>query len=135
MMFVWRSSPAQVLDTPAAQSRRVSILQRNGVQAVTSRRLLPMAGLTRGKRSPVTCWLKCDNACARQVCNTSSNEYFRDVAAAAMTRRALLGTGTAGAMSVLVAACTPGTDEAGANTTGTFGAPRSEERRVGKVRM
>src|SRR5690625_2183004 len=123
MMFVWRSIPAQVLDTPAAQSRRVSIVQRNGVQAVSARRLLPMAGLTRGERSPVTCWLKCDNACARQVCNTSSNEYFRDFAAAAMTRWALLGTGPAGAMSVLVAACTPGTDEAGANTTGTFGAP------------
>ena len=46
--------------------------------------LLPMLGHTKGKRSPVTCALKCDNACAGEVCNTSSNGYFRDIASAAM---------------------------------------------------
>ena len=29
--------------------------------------LLPMLGHTKGKRSPVTCALKCDNACAGEV--------------------------------------------------------------------
>ena len=46
--------------------------------------LLPMLGHTKGKRSPVTCALKCDNACAGEVCNTSSNSYFRDIASATM---------------------------------------------------
>ena len=44
--------------------------------------LLPMLGHTKGKRSPVTCALKCDNACSGEVCNTSSNSYFRDIASA-----------------------------------------------------
>ncbi len=62
--------------------------------------LLPMLGHTKGKRSPVTCALKCDNACSGDVCNTSSNSYFRDIASATMSRRAALGFGAAGALAV-----------------------------------
>ncbi|MGW9414908.1 PhoX family protein [Arthrobacter cupressi] len=64
--------------------------------------LLPMLGHTKGKRSPVTCALKCDNACASPACNTSSNSYFRDIASAAMSRRAALGFGAAGALAVVL---------------------------------
>ncbi|WP_427129525.1 PhoX family protein [Pseudarthrobacter sp. S9] len=63
--------------------------------------LLPMLGHTKGKRSPVTCALKCDNACSGEVCNTSTNSYFRDIASATMSRRAALGFGAAGALAVV----------------------------------
>lgn len=59
-----------------------------------------MLGHTKGKRSAVTCALKCDNACSGEVCNTSSNSYFRDIASATMSRRAVLGFGAAGALAV-----------------------------------
>ncbi|MCU1555802.1 MAG: phosphatase, partial [Arthrobacter sp.] len=62
--------------------------------------LLPMLGYTKGKRSAVTCALKCDNACSGEVCNTSSNSYFRDIASATISRRAVLGFGAAGALAV-----------------------------------
>ncbi|MEV7135644.1 PhoX family phosphatase [Arthrobacter sp. NPDC093128] len=64
--------------------------------------LLPMLGHTKGKRSPVTCALKCDNACSGEVCNNSSNSYFRDIASATMSRRAALGFGAAGALAVVL---------------------------------
>jgi secreted PhoX family phosphatase len=64
--------------------------------------LLPMLGHTKGKRSAVTCALKCDNACTGEVCNTSSNSYFRDIASATMSRRAALGFGAAGALAVVL---------------------------------
>ena len=64
--------------------------------------LLPMLGHTKGKRSAVTCALKCDNACAGDVCNTSSNSYFRDIASATMSRRTALGFGAAGALAVVL---------------------------------
>ncbi|MFJ6028604.1 PhoX family protein [Pseudarthrobacter sp. NPDC092424] len=64
--------------------------------------LLPMLGHTKGKRSAVTCALKCANACAGDVCNTSSNSYFRDIASATMSRRAALGFGAAGALAVVL---------------------------------
>ncbi|XAS66613.1 PhoX family phosphatase [Micrococcaceae bacterium Sec5.7] len=64
--------------------------------------LLPMLGHTKGKRSAVTCALKCDNACSGAVCNTSSNSYFRDIASATMSRRAALGFGAAGALAVVL---------------------------------
>jgi secreted PhoX family phosphatase len=63
--------------------------------------LLPMLGHTKGKRSPVTCALKCDNACSGEVCNTSTNSYFRDIASATLSRRAALGFGAAGALAVV----------------------------------
>ncbi|NVM97279.1 PhoX family phosphatase [Arthrobacter sp. SDTb3-6] len=66
------------------------------------KKLLPMLGHTRGKRSAVTCNLKCDNACAKAVCNTSANSYFRDIASAEFSRRSALGLGLAGALSAAV---------------------------------
>jgi secreted PhoX family phosphatase len=63
-----------------------------------------MLGHTKGKRSPVTCALKCDNACSKAVCNTSANSYFRDIASAEFTRRTALGVGAAGALSAAVVA-------------------------------
>lgn len=64
--------------------------------------LLPMAGHTRGKRSPVTCHLKCGDACSQPVPNTSENPYFRDVVDAALSRRAVLaGAAVAGAAIVI----------------------------------
>ena len=73
------------------------------------RTVLPLLGHTRGKRSPVTCQLKCGSACAGPECNTSGNGYFRDIASAALSRRSALGLGA---------------DDADGH--------RSEERRVGK---
>lgn len=64
-----------------------------------SKRLLPMADHVRGKRLAVTCQLKCDNQCLGEVCNTTSNGYFRDIASSAVSRRAVLG-GSAGAVAL-----------------------------------
>ncbi|RAX47214.1 phosphatase [Arthrobacter sp. AQ5-06] len=76
--------------------------------------LLPMLGHTKGKRSAVTCALKCDNACAGDVCNTSSNSYFRDIASATMSRRAALGFGAAGALAVVLGSAVTSADPASA---------------------
>ena len=49
--------------------------------------LLPMAGPHRRQaQSPVTCHLKCADACFHPVPNTSDNEYFRDIASASLSR-------------------------------------------------
>lgn len=74
---------------------------------------LPMAGLTHGSRSPVTCHLRCGDACALPAPNTTATSYFRDVAAGALSRRALLGAaGATGAVlaggALVPAAATPG---------------------------
>jgi secreted PhoX family phosphatase len=61
-----------------------------------------MLGHVRGKRSAVTCALKCDNACASAVCNTSNNNYLRDIVSAEFSRRSLLGVGAVGAASLLI---------------------------------
>ncbi len=58
-------------------------------------RLLPMAGHTHGNRSAVTCHLRCGDACFVTAPNTTQTSYFRDVAATALSRRAVLGAGTA----------------------------------------
>jgi secreted PhoX family phosphatase len=71
------------------------------------RTLLPMLGHARGKRSPLTCRLKCGDACAGPECNTSGNGYFRDIANAALSRRAALGLGAAAAVTVGVVGATP----------------------------
>ncbi|MDQ0922425.1 secreted PhoX family phosphatase [Pseudarthrobacter sp. W1I19] len=76
--------------------------------------LLPMLGHTKGKRSPVTCALKCDNACAGDVCNTTSNSYFRDIASATMSRRAALGFGAAGALAVVLGSAVTSAEPASA---------------------
>ncbi|MCM6763618.1 PhoX family phosphatase, partial [Rathayibacter sp. ZW T2_19] len=86
----------------------------------TSRRLLlPMAGHTRGKRSPVTCALKCANACSAATCNTSHNSYFRDIVGAQISRRGALGLGLAGAVTIAVAS--PGAPTAEAATAAAAG--------------
>ncbi|WP_430646138.1 PhoX family protein [Agromyces sp. GXS1127] len=54
-----------------------------------------------GKRSPVTCRLKCADACLGPECNTSSNEHFRDIASQAVSRRTALGLGVAGALGLV----------------------------------
>lgn len=82
---------------------------------------LPMAGHVKGKRSAVTCALKCSNACASGVCNTSSNSYFRDIVQAQVSRRTALGLGLAGV--VTVAAGSFGISRGGAATAATAGGP------------
>lgn len=64
--------------------------------------LLPMAGHTFGKRSAVTCHLKCDDACFRPVPNRSDNEYFRDIASTALKRRTVLAGAAAGAAAIAI---------------------------------
>ncbi|NUL46064.1 PhoX family phosphatase [Cellulosimicrobium funkei] len=68
------------------------------------KRHLPMAGHTRGNRLPITCELKCGNACSHEAPNTSGNTHFRDVANAAISRRAALGLGSGLAAAVVVGA-------------------------------
>ncbi|GAA3631190.1 PhoX family phosphatase [Microbacterium awajiense] len=71
---------------------------------IEDRTPLPMADHVRGKRSAVTCQFKCANACVGPECNSSSNPHFRDIASAALSRRAMLGLGAAAAFSATVAA-------------------------------
>src|SRR5699024_6869825 len=54
-----------------------------------------MKDAVRGKRSAVTCQLKCASQCAFGECNSSDNPTFRDIASSALTRRAVLGGSTA----------------------------------------
>ncbi|MGN7976758.1 PhoX family protein [Microbacterium sp. 22195] len=70
--------------------------------AEPTRRNLPMLDHVRGKRSAVTCQLKCANACLGPECNTSANEDFRSIATAVFSRRALFGLGAAAAVAVAV---------------------------------
>lgn len=80
--------------------------------------LLPMFGHTRGNRSAATCHYKCGNACAKDVCNTSTNNYFRDIADAALTRRAALGLGGVAAGAVVVGASLANAPQAAADFGG-----------------
>ncbi|MDN3309743.1 PhoX family phosphatase [Microbacterium oryzae] len=89
-------------------------------------RTLPMAERVKGKRSAVTCHLKCASACARGVCNTSANASFRDIVDAQLSRRALLGLGAMGAAAIVLApslgSARPSTAAAApAGETGAFG--------------
>jgi secreted PhoX family phosphatase len=52
-----------------------------------------MAGKTHGNRSAVTCHLRCGDACSIAAPNTTDTSYFRDVAATALSRRSVVGTG------------------------------------------
>lgn len=88
---------------------------------------LPLVPHARGKRSAVTCELKCANACLGPECNTSSNDDFRSIASAVFSRRALFGMGAAAAVAIAVGAgrVTPvsgpaaaGVGAAGAGATG-----------------
>lgn len=86
------------------------------------RRLLPFAEHARGKRSAVTCQLKCANACTNPECNPSRNETFQEVAQAALSRRALLGLGAAAAVSVALTAAGGRAPVSGAAASGLGGA-------------
>ncbi|MGD7733740.1 PhoX family protein [Propionibacteriaceae bacterium G57] len=91
-------------------------------------KLLPMFGHTRGNRSAATCHFKCGNACTGEVCNTSNNEYFRDLVTSVMSRRAALGLGggiAAGAVVVanVVGSPTPAAADFGGNGSGTGSLP------------
>ncbi|MDQ0755348.1 PhoX family phosphatase [Arthrobacter sp. B3I4] len=87
--------------------------------------LLPMLGHTKGKRSPVTCALKCDNACSGEVCNSSSNGYFRDIASATMSRRTALGFGAAGALAVVFGNAVTSAEPAAAGGAGLSAAAKT----------
>ena len=78
------------------------------------RRLLGLAPHARGKRSPVTCELKCGNACAHEAPNPSRNDYFPEVASRALSRRGVLGAAGAGALALALA---PGAPAAAATAT------------------
>src|SRR5699024_12674857 len=56
---------------------------------------LLMKDTVRGKRSAVTCALKCASQCAYGPCNHSDNPTFRDIASSALSRRTVLGGSTA----------------------------------------
>ena len=68
---------------------------------------LPMLGLTHGKRSPVTCHLKCDSQCARPEPNASTEPTFGEVAGRQLTRRAMLVGGSALAAAAALPAVWP----------------------------
>ena len=75
---------------------------RDDTRGVPRRLLLPMAGHTAGKRSPVTCHLKCADACFHPAPNSSENPYFRDIASASMTRRSVLWGAVAAGGAIVI---------------------------------
>ena len=82
---------------------------------------LLMTGRTHGKRSAVTCLYKCDNACFHPVPNTSENEYFRDIAGAVLSRRAVLAGGAAAASALALTSVAGGGTPASAAVLGRDG--------------
>ncbi|MET0871440.1 MAG: PhoX family phosphatase, partial [Paeniglutamicibacter terrestris] len=80
------------------------------------RTFLPMLGHTRGNRDAATCHFKCGDACAKDVCNTSSNGYFRDIADGALSRRSILGLGAAASAALVVGGQSIGASSATADT-------------------
>lgn len=89
------------------------------------RRSLPLAEHARGKRLAVTCQYKCANACLGPECNSSSNETFQQIASAALSRRALLGLGAAGALAIAVGGLRGQAPVSGAAASGSAGAGAS----------
>ena len=79
---------------------------------------LPMEGHTSGKRSAVTCHLKCADACFHPVPNTSDNGYFRDIVGSTFSRRALLAGAGAGAAAIVIGSSIDGGTAASAAETG-----------------
>ncbi|WP_146906834.1 PhoX family protein [Cellulomonas aerilata] len=80
-----------------------------------------MFGHTRGKRSAVTCHLKCGDACSQPVPNTSENGYFAEIAGAALTRRAVLGGVGLSALALLVNPATSALPAAAAGSRAAAG--------------
>ncbi|MDY0909166.1 PhoX family phosphatase [Microbacterium sp. CFBP9034] len=86
------------------------------------RRSLPIAEHARGKRLAVTCQFKCANACTDPECNTSANQTFQQIAHGALSRRALLGLGAAGAVAIALSGAGGAAPVSGAAASGTAGA-------------
>ncbi|MBO0608407.1 PhoX family protein [Myceligenerans salitolerans] len=87
--------------------------------APESRPLLPVATTphyARGKRVAATCYWKCADQCAHPAPNVSANEYFRDVASRALSRRVMLGGMAVAAGAVVVGAEALGAEPAQAAT-------------------
>lgn len=80
------------------------------------RTLLTVQTHARGKRSPVTCRLKCNDACLHPAPNESANEYFKDVVSSVLSRRAMLGTMAIAAGAVVIGAQGVGAPSAAAAT-------------------
>ena len=95
------------------------------------RRSLPLADHARGKRLAVTCQYKCANACLGPECNSSHNETFQEVAAAALSRRALLGLGAAGALAIAVGGLRSKAPLSGPGSSGVGGAGAAFARPAG----
>ncbi|MFT3661597.1 MAG: PhoX family phosphatase [Gordonia sp. (in: high G+C Gram-positive bacteria)] len=78
----------------------------------------------RSARARMTCRYKCGEACWHEPGNTSDNEYFRDVAQAALSRRTVLKGSLAAAVAVgagsVLTACG---DDAPAGAPGSAGPP------------
>lgn len=102
-----------------------------------TRSRLPLALHARGKRSAVTCELKCANACLGPECNTSSNDDFRSIASAVFSRRALFGMGAAAAVAIAVGAGrvapVSGPAAAGATDAGMTGVALGKPDKAGLV--
>lgn len=81
------------------------------------RTLLTVHTHARGKRSPVTCRLKCNDACLHPAPNESANEYFKDVVSSVLSRRAMLGTLAVAAGAVVIGAQGVGAPSAAAAAT------------------
>src|SRR5699024_8384369 len=81
---------------------------------------LLMKDAVRGKRSAVTCALKCASQCAFGPCNHGDNPTCRDIASSPLTRRAAIGGGT-GALAIALAgtlgACSGGPSGSGTAAT------------------
>ena len=84
--------------------------------APENRPLLTVHTHARGKRSPVTCRLKCDDACLHPAPNESANEYFKDIVSSVLSRRAMLGTLAVAAGAVVIGAQGVGAPSAAAAT-------------------
>jgi len=84
------------------------------------RTLLTVHTHARGKRSPVTCRLKCNDACLHPAPNESANEYFKDVVSSVLSRRAMLGTMAVAAGAVVIGAQAAGAPSAEALPEGRF---------------
>ncbi len=84
--------------------------------APENRPLLTVHTHARGKRSPVTCRLKCNDACLHPAPNESANEYFKDVVSSVLSRRAMLGTLAVAAGAVVIGAQGVGAPSAAAAT-------------------
>ena len=91
-----------------------------------------MSGHTVGKRSAVTCALKCDNACAHPAPNVSNNPTFRDIAGAALSRRLLLKGAAAGAAVVLIGG-NPGGNPTAASASVAPGSGYGRSGRIGRL--